>query len=258
MRIGGIKGLEAADLLRAGNVDTDGEPHAPGAHGIGDPRQAFDHAWLQERRRVVDIIDIASVDPDRCEQARVGGGFAQIIANFSALEEDRPAIVAASDAAVGVIPFLYPADGHGGVLDRVKLGEVGIGRYAAQQIERAKEGPVLIRPRNDHQGLVLPQGPLQPESVRGNLSRDRETWKCCANFIERADDRFPTARRVRARHSSDAVLKLLDGRLLKHVRAERANRSGNDSVLMPAGVAQPRRVLCLGARRGPCGKKPCR
>ena len=44
-----IEGLEAADFLRAGDIDADGEPHAPWPHGVGDARQAFDHVRRQEK-----------------------------------------------------------------------------------------------------------------------------------------------------------------------------------------------------------------
>ncbi len=40
-RIERVEGLEAADLLRAGDVDADGQTHAPGAHGVGDALEAL-------------------------------------------------------------------------------------------------------------------------------------------------------------------------------------------------------------------------
>ena len=52
---------------------------------------------------------------------------------MAVVEEDAAAGVAALDGAVGVVPLIDPADGHGGVFAQVGLAHVGALREVAQE-----------------------------------------------------------------------------------------------------------------------------
>ena len=59
--IEGIVGGEAADVLRAGDVDADGETDAPGAHGVGDAGEALEH--LSESRNCGAPLTLLTLQP---------------------------------------------------------------------------------------------------------------------------------------------------------------------------------------------------
>ena len=84
----------------------------------------------------------------------------QIVADISTLKEDRPAAVAALDGAVGVVPLVDPADGHGGSFDHVEMREVSTRCDAAQQVECAKERAVSFEPATMTSGW-----PVRPQVV---------------------------------------------------------------------------------------------
>ena len=69
---------------------------------------------VEERRGSVYVVHVAAVDADGGEQPRVFADGAQVVAHLAVLKEDRPAAVAALDGAVGVVPLIDPANGHGG------------------------------------------------------------------------------------------------------------------------------------------------
>jgi hypothetical protein len=93
------------------------------------------------------------------------------------------------------------------------MRKVRVGCNAAQQVERAEERAVLIRSGDDDEWTPVPHGPLEPESMRSNVSWNCQPRKSNAKFIERADDGLALAgvRMLRACHAGDAALKLLNG-----------------------------------------------
>ncbi len=115
-RVERVVGREAADLLRAGDVHAEGQTNAPRAHRVGHSCQLLQVIGVEQLRRGVHIIDVAAVDAHRGQQARVFGYGLQVFADVSAFEKDRPARIAALDRAVGIVPLVDPADGHGWVV----------------------------------------------------------------------------------------------------------------------------------------------
>ena len=109
-RIERIVGRELADLLRAGEIDRDGDLHAPRPQHVGDPGDLRQELRRQEDRVGVDVGDRDAVDAERGEQPAVVVDEAEILADLAALPEDRPPAVAALDRAVDVVPVIQPAD----------------------------------------------------------------------------------------------------------------------------------------------------
>ncbi len=138
-RVERIVGGETADFLRAGDVHAHGETHAPWAHRVGDSGDALEVVGIEKRRGSVHVVDVAAVDADRGQQARVFGDGREVVADVAALEEDAAACIAALDGAVGVVPLIDPADRHGGVLAQVGPTQVSALREVAQQRKGAVE-----------------------------------------------------------------------------------------------------------------------
>ena len=91
-RVERIVGGEAADLLRAGDVDGDGETDAPGTHRVGDAGDSFEHLRSRENGGVVHVVHVAAVDADRGQQASVFGDGRKVVADVPASKKMlRPA-----------------------------------------------------------------------------------------------------------------------------------------------------------------------
>ena len=119
IRHGGIERVEcveAADALRAADIDGDGEMHSPGAEDVGDADELREKFGRENAGVRVDVVDGAAVDADGGEQAGVVVDAREIGADVVGVEEDRAAAVAAFDGAVEVVPVVDPADGGGGLL----------------------------------------------------------------------------------------------------------------------------------------------
>ena len=63
-----------------------------------------------------DVVEVASVDPDGGQKARVRFGSPEVLPDVSLAEEDGRPGVAAFDGAVRIVPLVDPADGRGGCL----------------------------------------------------------------------------------------------------------------------------------------------
>ena len=61
--IEGVEGFEAADLLRAGDVDAHGQTHAPGAHGVGDASKALDHVGVRNGAAPLTLFTLQPLMP---------------------------------------------------------------------------------------------------------------------------------------------------------------------------------------------------
>ena len=115
-RIQRIKRVEPADDFGAAEIDGQRKLHAPGTEHIGDAADLRDETVFENAGGGVHVIDRASVDADRGQQASVLAGAGQIAADVSIGEEDGRAAVSALDAAVEIVPLVHPADGSVGLL----------------------------------------------------------------------------------------------------------------------------------------------
>ena len=123
------------------------EPDAPGTHGIGDAGQLLEVVGVEQLRRGVDVVDVAAVDADRGQQAGVFGDRGEVFADVAAFKEDGPAGVAALDGAVGVVPLVDPADGHGGLRAEIEVRNVLAGDQKSGEMQRHRTGPHVRLPR---------------------------------------------------------------------------------------------------------------
>ncbi len=120
LRVYGIEGCEAADDLRAGEIDGERHAHSPWAECVCDARQLMQHRWIERAQVGVYVVDRASVEPDRSEQAAVLRYAREVLPDVPVGEEDGASCVAAFDCSVEVIPLVYPANRRGG-----RFGVVG-------------------------------------------------------------------------------------------------------------------------------------
>ena len=109
------------------------DAHPVRPHGFGDSCHSLKHLRRQKARGVVDIVQIAAVDADRSQQARVFGDRREVIAYVPVVKEDAAASVPALDGAVGIVPLIDPANGHGGMLAQVGVAHVGALSEIAQK-----------------------------------------------------------------------------------------------------------------------------
>jgi hypothetical protein len=105
-----VERVESSDRLGADEIDRDSELHSPRAERVGDARELWQKVGHEHARIRVHVVDHASVDPQRREQARVVAHAREVVANVAAVEKDRAAAVAALDAAVEVVPLIHPAN----------------------------------------------------------------------------------------------------------------------------------------------------
>ena len=72
------------------------------------------------------LLTLQPLMPTGGQQARVFGDRGEIVAHVAAVEEDAAAGVAAFDRAIGVVPLIDPADGHGGRFADVGFAAVSL------------------------------------------------------------------------------------------------------------------------------------
>ena len=99
---------------------------------------------VDKLRGGVDVVDVAAVDADGGEQAGVFVDGGEVVADVAGFEEDAAAGVAALDGAVGVVPLVDPADGGGGLLRFVDVGEGFEARDFAEEGEDAVEDAAVV------------------------------------------------------------------------------------------------------------------
>ncbi len=83
--------------------------------------------------RVVNVVEVAAVDADRRQQASVFGNRRKVVADVTRVKEDAASGIAALDGAIGVVPLVDPANGHGGTFAEIDLAHVGSLSEVAQE-----------------------------------------------------------------------------------------------------------------------------
>ena len=133
-RIDGIEGWEAADDLRAGEIDGERHAHSPRAECVCDAREFMQHRRIERVQIGVDVVDGASVETDRREQAAILRYASEVLPDVTVGEEDGAPCVAAFDGSIEVIPLVDPANWCGG-----RFGIVGEGVLLGDLFEKMKD-----------------------------------------------------------------------------------------------------------------------
>src|SRR5439155_20370173 len=120
----------------AGKINRNCQPDSPSAKHIREARQLRDELAGQNPSIGIDVVDHASVNPDRCEQAGVISNLTQFRQHIPSGEENGTPPVAAFDTAVQVVPLVGPTDGSRWILPLV------------QSIERLVQGDMSEKCEN--------------------------------------------------------------------------------------------------------------
>src|ERR1700722_19974707 len=83
---------------------------APGAECVGDTGNLLEVIRIEELWGGIDVVDVEAINAHRCKQAAVFCDWPQVFANAAAFEENAAASIAALYGAVGIVPFVNPAD----------------------------------------------------------------------------------------------------------------------------------------------------
>ncbi len=185
-----VESTEAADLLWAGNVHAHGQPHAPRAHGIGNAGQLLQVLGVQQLGRGIHVVNVEAVDAHRGQQARVFGHRCQVLANIAAFKEDRPSGVAALDGAVGIVPLVDPADGHGRVFADVQVGQIVAIRETPVQVKDTIQDAPVVGACNNQSDVTLKLRPMEPISFRLEIGGDGQLGVSLVDLLCCAQERF--------------------------------------------------------------------
>ena len=270
-RVERIERGQAADALRAAEVDRDEEAHAPGAERVGDARELGQELGREHARVGVDVVDRAGVDADRRHQARVVAHAREVGGDGVVLEEDRGAGVAALDGAVQVVPVIEHAHGRVGELLLVERGDRLAEVDLARQRERAVEHTAFVGAGDDQARRAGGDRLNEVRVIReigGRAQRRRDRGLSGLERTQRAehDRRLARRRRVhaqraaeRAAHGADDLVARRrqhdgvadrDHDRRKRVVARVGGRIGDRRVPEPGVVA---RLGASGERRGERG-----
>src|SRR5215468_7272282 len=120
------------------------------------------------------VVDVATVDADRGEDACVGGDTWIAGENFSVVKEDGATGVTAFDGAVEVIPLVDPANASGRVLNFVDAGKGLAKRDFSGKCKCAIKNAAFVLRGNDYAVLFVDLGIGDPEAVGKESGRGIE------------------------------------------------------------------------------------
>src|SRR5262249_31978874 len=115
-RVDRVERIDSADRSWAAQIDRQRKVYPPRSELICNARDLREKVALQDTRIGIDVVYVAAVDSDRCQQPCVLRGARQIIANSAAVKIDRRPCVPALDAAVQIVPLVHPANLRGRIL----------------------------------------------------------------------------------------------------------------------------------------------
>ena len=144
-RVQRIVGRQPANLLRARNIHTQRHTHAPRPHRIRNALYPRQHLRLQKHGGVIDVVDIASIDPHRSQQLRILAYLAKVLTHMARIEKNAPACITALNRTIRVIPLIHPANRHSRRLMNSTGRNVMPCRKGPHQRKCAIQQPLLSR-----------------------------------------------------------------------------------------------------------------
>src|SRR5215472_12725171 len=105
-----IKGIQTTNGLRAREINRQRKSHTPRTEDIRNTREFLEVFCCQEVEIRIDVVDVASVDANGCEQPGILASPCEVLTHMTILEEDGWTSVPAFDRATEIVPFVNPAD----------------------------------------------------------------------------------------------------------------------------------------------------
>jgi hypothetical protein len=176
-RVERVEGIQTAHGLGDSEIHRQRHLDAPGTESRGDARHLRDEVRRQDARVGVDVVDGATIDAERGQQAGVLAGAGEVRARVVVLPENGAAAIAALDRAIQIVPLVDPPYRSEGRLLLIEVAHRLAQSDLPQKRECAVQNPAIIGRGDDGvAGGAVPQG-LEPIPVRLQLGGGIELRK---------------------------------------------------------------------------------